>query len=116
MKPERRDLEQDKLCVVIWMPFIKNCQKAFIPSINITVDEQLMPYKARCKFIQCMSNKPDKFGKKFWMVNICFVIFLIWEKGTLEEMASVCYGCYDIDDISVQKRLQLHLSQLFYIT
>ena len=31
------------------------------------VDEQLLPCKARCKFIQYMANKPDKFGLKFWM-------------------------------------------------
>ena len=35
------------------------------------MDEQLLPCKARCKFIQYMANKPDKFGLKFWLaVNV----------------------------------------------
>ena len=31
------------------------------------MDEQLLPCKAQCKFIQYMANKPDKFGLKFWL-------------------------------------------------
>ncbi|KAF2883531.1 hypothetical protein ILUMI_22647 [Ignelater luminosus] len=34
---------------------------------NITVDEQLFPTKVRCGFTQYMSNKPNKFGIKFWI-------------------------------------------------
>ena len=41
---------------------------SFNPHENLTVDEQLLPCKARCKFIQYMSNKPDKFGIKFWLL------------------------------------------------
>ena len=65
----RRNLEKDKFCLAssLLNPFIKNCQKAFRPNDNITVDEQLLPCKARCKFIQYMANKPYKFGIKFWM-------------------------------------------------
>ncbi|KAL2730766.1 piggyBac transposable element-derived protein 4-like [Vespula squamosa] len=33
--------------------------------MNLTVDEQLFPTKVRCKFIQYMPNKPDKFDIKF---------------------------------------------------
>ena len=70
LKSERRRiLEKDKFCLAssLWSPFIENCQKAFRPYANITVDEQLLHCKARCKFIQYMANKPDKFGIKFWM-------------------------------------------------
>ena len=70
LKSERRqNLEKDKFCLAssLWNPFIKNCQKAFRPNAYITVDEQQLPCKARCKFIQYMANKPDKFGIKFWM-------------------------------------------------
>ena len=65
----RRNLLQDKFALVsqLWNSFISNCQKAFISQWNITVDEQLLPCKARCKFIQYMANKPDKFGLKFWL-------------------------------------------------
>ena len=55
----------------IWIPFVENCQKAYISNVFITVDEQLLPCKARCKFIQFMAKKPGKFGLKFWMaVNV----------------------------------------------
>ena len=69
----RRNLEKDKFCSAssLWNSFIENCQKAFRPNVNITVNEQLLPCKARCKFIQYMANKPDNFGIKFWMaVNV----------------------------------------------
>ena len=64
-------LTTDKFCMAsqLWEPFIKNCQKAYIPDQNITVDGQLLPCQARCEFIQCMANKPDKlFGLKFWLL------------------------------------------------
>ena len=71
MKSERkRNLEKDKFCLAsfLWNPFIENFRKAFRPNANITVDEQLLPCKARCKFIKYMANKPNKFGIKFCMV------------------------------------------------
>ena len=40
----------------------KNC---YIPGQNITIDEQLFPTKARCKFTQYMPNK--KFYIQFWL-------------------------------------------------
>ena len=51
---KRRNQEKDKFCLASfsWNPFIENCQKAFRPNANITVDEQLLPCRARCKFIQ----------------------------------------------------------------
>ena len=54
----RRNLLQDKFCLALslWNPFIENCQKANIPDANITIDKQLLPCKARCKFIQYMAN------------------------------------------------------------
>ena len=70
LKSQRRgNLEKDKFCLTssLWNPFIENCKKAFRLNANITVDEQLLPCKARCKFMQYMANKPDKVGKKFWM-------------------------------------------------
>lgn len=37
--------------------------------MNLTIDEQLFPTKARCKFTQYMSNKFDEFGIKFWLAS-----------------------------------------------
>ncbi|KAK2580001.1 hypothetical protein KPH14_010766 [Odynerus spinipes] len=53
----------------IWDKFIENSQACYQPGQNITVDEQLFPTKARCKFIQYMPNKPNKFGIKFWLAS-----------------------------------------------
>ena len=57
-------------------PFIENSQKAFKPNADITIDKQLLPCNARCKFIQYMTNKPDTFGIKFWMVVDVETIYL----------------------------------------
>lgn len=71
-KKEERNvrLAADKFALVsfLWNSFIENCIRAFKPDINLTVDEQLLPCKARCKYIQYMPNKPDKFGIKFWLL------------------------------------------------
>jgi len=48
--------------------FVENSQKAYIPEVSLTVDEQQFPTKARCRFTQFMHNKPDKYGIKFWIL------------------------------------------------
>ena len=65
---EARKVE-DKFAAMsgIWNQFTANCQSCFVPGVNITVDEQLFPSKARCGFTQYMASKPDKFGIKFWV-------------------------------------------------
>lgn len=60
----------------VWQKFTQNCNACYRPGPDITVDEQLFPTKARCKFTKYMPNKPDKFGIKFWLAayvdtNIC---------------------------------------------
>ncbi|KAL2722920.1 piggyBac transposable element-derived protein 4-like, partial [Vespula maculifrons] len=35
------------------------------PAMNLIVNEQLFPTKVKCRFIQHMPDKPDKFGIKF---------------------------------------------------
>jgi len=40
----------------------------FKPGQHLTVDEQLLSSKTRCKFTQYMPKKPDKFGIKFWIL------------------------------------------------
>lgn len=64
-------LQTDKFALVstVWDKFIENSQNAFKPGAFITVDEQLFPTKARCRFTQYMPNKPDKFGIKFWLAS-----------------------------------------------
>jgi len=52
----------------VWETFIENSKKCYIPNKDLTVDEQLLPCKSRCKFTQYMPQKPDKFGIKFWLL------------------------------------------------
>ena len=62
-------LQTNKFALIsaVWDKFVKNCMFCYKPGENITVDEQLFPTKARCRFTQYMANKPDKFGIKFWL-------------------------------------------------
>ncbi|XP_056221053.1 piggyBac transposable element-derived protein 4-like [Seriola aureovittata] len=65
----RARLSSDKFALMseVWGRFVSNCLACYKPGANITVDEQLFPTKARCRFTQYMANKPDKFGIKFWL-------------------------------------------------
>jgi len=63
-------IKDDKFCMMsrVLSRFVENSQKAYIPEVSLTVDVQLFPTKARCRFTQFMPNKPDKFGIKFWIL------------------------------------------------
>ena len=68
--------------------FVSNCQYNYAPEWGLTIDEQLFPMKNRCPFIAFMSNKPDKFGKKFWVlaeVKSKYVCNLFPYLGALEK-------------------------------
>ena len=60
-------IKDDKFCMMSWVlsRFVENSQKSYVPDVSLTVDEQLFPTKARCRFTQFMPSKPDKFGIKF---------------------------------------------------
>jgi hypothetical protein len=62
--------QSDKFCLVSWIfsRFVESSQKSYKPEESLTIDEQLFPTKARCRFTQYMPNKPDKFGIKFWVL------------------------------------------------
>ena len=62
-------LQTDKFVLIsqIWNRFISNNQACYKPYENISIDEQLFPTKARCRFTQYIPNKPHKFGIEFWL-------------------------------------------------
>lgn len=64
-------LVQDRFCIIleIWDKFIENSQVCYTPKKNLTIDEQLLPCKARCSFIQYTPSKSDKFCISFWLIN-----------------------------------------------
>ena len=64
-----RRMEVDKLAPIseFWTLFLAQLQTCYVPGGAMTVDEQLMPTRGRCKFRQYMPNKPAKYGIKiFW--------------------------------------------------
>lgn len=54
----------------VWDCFLDNCRRQFIPSDCVIIDEQLVPFRGRCKFRQYMASKPAKYGIKiFWICD-----------------------------------------------
>ncbi|KAM9342347.1 piggyBac transposable element-derived protein 4-like [Pholidichthys leucotaenia] len=68
-KDNRHTGSTDKFVSIVdmWDLFVANCGACYKPGANITVDEQLFPTKAQCRFIRRMANKLGKFGIKFWL-------------------------------------------------
>lgn len=63
-------LTEDKFAHVseVFELFRVNCTKVYTPNMSLTIDEQLLPLKTRCRLITFMPNKPDKYGLKFWVM------------------------------------------------
>lgn len=65
-------LESDRLASIrhVWNMFLNNCKRKYTIGPNATVDEQLLGYRGRCKFIHYIPTKPDKYGiKVFWLCD-----------------------------------------------
>ncbi|KAK1905334.1 PiggyBac transposable element-derived protein 4 [Dissostichus eleginoides] len=65
-------LETDHMAAFryVWHLFLVNCRQRFIPSDCVTVDEQLVPFRGRCKFQQYMPKKLAMYGLKiFWVCD-----------------------------------------------
>nr|XP_022905293.1 uncharacterized protein LOC111417296 [Onthophagus taurus] len=61
----------NKLAAIVdlWEAFIVNCQKHYIMSEYVTIDEILCPFRGRCCFVQYLPNKPAKYGIKIFGMN-----------------------------------------------
>ncbi|KAL8572469.1 hypothetical protein ACOMHN_005615 [Nucella lapillus] len=54
----------------VWEAFMKNLQKHYIPGPLLTIDEQLVPFRGQCSFLQYLPSKPDRYGiKVFWVAD-----------------------------------------------
>ncbi|KAJ4430815.1 hypothetical protein ANN_19406 [Periplaneta americana] len=65
-------IKTDRLAALryIWNIFLNNCRSKYIPSENVTIDEQLVPFRGRCQFVQYMPSKPAKYRLKiFWLCD-----------------------------------------------
>lgn len=61
-------LAQDKLAPIrkLFDDFVTNCQLHYTPFENLTIDEELVAFRGRCKFRQYLPNKPAKYGIKIF--------------------------------------------------
>ena len=48
--------------------FNSNLSKMYKPTENLTIDEQLYPYRGHTKFPQYIPSKPAKYGIKIWRI------------------------------------------------
>ena len=74
MKSKRkRQLETDKFCLassLLWARFIENCQKSYNSNSNITelsINSCCLAKQNINLYNIYMTNKPDNFGRKFWV-------------------------------------------------
>lgn len=60
--------QKDELAPIrdIFNKINNNLKKMYTPGENITVDEQLVPFRGRCPFKQYMPAKSVKYGMKIW--------------------------------------------------
>ena len=69
-RSERR--AKDKFAAIreLWDQFELSLRRHYSPGPNITIDEQLLPFRGRCPFLQYLPSKPDRYGMKiFWAVD-----------------------------------------------
>ncbi|RUS70333.1 hypothetical protein EGW08_021902 [Elysia chlorotica] len=66
-RTERRNRDEFAPIRDMWEQVLSNMRRHYVPGPFITVDEQLIPWRGRCKFLQYLPSKPDKYGLKvFW--------------------------------------------------
>lgn len=62
----------DKLAPIrsLFDMFLQQLPKMFIPYENVTIDEQLVPFRGKCPFRQYLPSKPrGKYGIKLWLMS-----------------------------------------------
>lgn len=53
---------------IVWQHFIVNCMKNYVPSEQLTVDEQLCITRGRFGFKCYIPTKPSRYGIKIWVL------------------------------------------------
>lgn len=52
----------------LWIMLVENLYKMYRPTANLTIDEQLYPFRGRTPITQYIPNKPAKYGIKVWWI------------------------------------------------
>lgn len=85
---------RDKLAPIreLWEGVNQNLRKFYLPGENLTIDEQLVPFRGRVSFKQYLPSKPDKYGMKIWWIcdsktsyPLCGIPYLGKEGGSRAE-------------------------------
>lgn len=68
-------LAQNRLAPIseIWEYLMANCEKNYKPGAYVTIDEQLVGFRGKCKFRMYIPSKPDKYGLKLIMICVIMV-------------------------------------------
>lgn len=63
-------IERDKFEPMrnVFNRWVQRVRALYVPGKCVTVDEQLLPFRGRCPFIQYIPSKPAKYGIKIWIV------------------------------------------------
>lgn len=64
--------EKDPLAPIrdVWDLFERSLKRHYSPGHFLTIDEQLVPFRGRCKFRMYIPSKPDKYGLKiYWLCD-----------------------------------------------
>lgn len=92
--------------------FTANCFLHYVPNCYVTIDEQLLPLKNRCPFLQFIPSKPDKYGIKLWVAvdnetKYCFNQFPYLGKNEVNDRGGEKVGDYVVktDETFIQKRV-----------
>lgn len=92
----------------LWLMLNANVERAYVPSANLTVDEQLFPNRGRTRFTQYMPSKPAKYGIKIWW--ICDSKSNYFLKGEIYT-GKLAGGARDVEQ---GKRVVLSLARKFF--
>ena len=68
-EPAREEANFDRLykCHPALTAVLRNVQRCYLPTKNISVDEGMIAFKGRLSFRQYLPAKPTKYGIKVWM-------------------------------------------------
>lgn len=70
-KTRQQRQQQDKLAAIreVWELFRVNLRRYYVPSCNLTIDEQLYAYRGYVPGRAYMPSKPSKYGIKIFWIN-----------------------------------------------
>lgn len=65
-RPARRQRDKLVAIITVWDKWVHHFPLFYNPGPNVTIDEQLIPFRGQCPFRQYIPSKPAKYGIKIW--------------------------------------------------